>query len=67
VLFAIGDLASEAADSFGAAGQRVADIEAARTALDPLLASDTTVLVKGSRVMGLDRLVRTLESEPRAS
>jgi UDP-N-acetylmuramoyl-tripeptide--D-alanyl-D-alanine ligase len=67
LLFAIGDLASEAANSFGAAGQRVADIEAARAALDPLLASDTTVLVKGSRIMGLDRLVRTLESETRAT
>jgi UDP-N-acetylmuramoyl-tripeptide--D-alanyl-D-alanine ligase len=67
LLFAIGDLASEAASSFGAAGRRVADIEAAHAALDPLLASDTTVLIKGSRVMGLDRLVRTLESETRSS
>ncbi len=63
VLLAIGDLASEAATVFGAAGQCLPDIEAAREALDPLLTSDTTVLVKGSRVMGLDRLVRTLETE----
>ena len=63
VLFAIGDLASEAAAAFGAEGQPVADIDAARAALDPLLASGVTVLVKGSRVMGLDRLVRTLELE----
>jgi UDP-N-acetylmuramoyl-tripeptide--D-alanyl-D-alanine ligase len=63
LLLAIGDLASEAAAAFGADGRRVADIEAARAALDPLLASDVTVLVKGSRVMGLDRLVRTLEIE----
>jgi UDP-N-acetylmuramoyl-tripeptide--D-alanyl-D-alanine ligase len=67
LLLAIGDLASEAAAAFGSAGRRVADIDAARAALDPLLASDTTVLVKGSRVMGLDRLVRNLESEQRAS
>ena len=67
LLFAIGDLASEAAAAFGADGRPLADIEAARSALDPLLARDTTVLVKGSRVMGLDRLVRTLESEARAS
>jgi UDP-N-acetylmuramoyl-tripeptide--D-alanyl-D-alanine ligase len=68
LLFAIGDLASEAAAAFGADGRRVADIDAARAALDPLLASDVTVLVKGSRVMGLDRLVKTLEIEtPRAS
>ena len=63
LLFAIDDLASEAAKTFGAAGCRVADIDAARAALDPLLASDTTVLVKGSRVMGLDRLVKALEAD----
>jgi UDP-N-acetylmuramoyl-tripeptide--D-alanyl-D-alanine ligase len=63
LLLAIGDLASEAAAAFGADGRPVADIEAARAALDPLLASDVTVLVKGSRVMGLDRLVKTLEND----
>jgi UDP-N-acetylmuramoyl-tripeptide--D-alanyl-D-alanine ligase len=63
LLLAIGDLASEAAAAFGAAGRRVADIAAAREALEPLLDSDVTVLVKGSRVMGLDRLVKTLENE----
>jgi UDP-N-acetylmuramoyl-tripeptide--D-alanyl-D-alanine ligase len=68
LLFAIGDLASEAAAAFGAEGRPVADIDAALAALDPLLASDVTVLVKASRVMGLDRLVKTLEIEtPRAS
>ena len=67
VLFAIGDLASEAAKAFGSDGRRVADVEEARAALDPLLKRGVTVLVKGSRVMGLDRLVRTLEAEPRAT
>lgn len=67
VLLAIGDLASEAAKAFGAEGRSVADIEAARAALDPLLARDVTVLVKGSRVMGLDLLVRRLEVEPKAN
>jgi UDP-N-acetylmuramyl pentapeptide synthase len=66
-LFAIGDLASEAAKAFGTDGRPVADVDAARAALDPLLGVGVTVLVKGSRVMGLDRLVRTLEAEPRAS
>jgi UDP-N-acetylmuramoyl-tripeptide--D-alanyl-D-alanine ligase len=61
-LLAIGDLASEAARAFGAAGQSLPDIDAARAALEPLLADGVTVLVKGSRVMGLDRLVRTLEA-----
>jgi UDP-N-acetylmuramoyl-tripeptide--D-alanyl-D-alanine ligase len=62
-LIAIGELAGEAARVFGAAGQRVADIDAARVALEPLLGPDVTVLVKGSRVMGLDRLVKALEGE----
>jgi len=66
-LFAIGDLAGEAAKAFGTEGRPVADVEAARAALDPLLAGDVTVLVKGSRVMGLDRLVRMLELESRTS
>ena len=62
-LFAIGDLASEAAAAFGAAGKPVADLDAARAALEPLLAPGVTVLVKGSRIMGLDRLVKTLEAD----
>jgi len=66
-LFAIGELASEAAKAFGAEGRTVADVEAARAAIEPSLASDVTVLVKGSRVMGLDRLVRALELESRTS
>jgi UDP-N-acetylmuramoyl-tripeptide--D-alanyl-D-alanine ligase len=65
-LFAIGELANEAAKAFGTAGRQLPHIEAAREALDPLLETDTTVLVKGSRVMGLDRLVRTLELETKA-
>ncbi len=63
LLFAIGDLASEAAAAFGADGRRLADIAAANDALEPLLNAEATVLVKGSRVMGLDRLVKTLETE----
>jgi len=66
-LFAIGDLAGEAAKAFGTEGRRVADIEAARAAIEPKLASGVTVLIKGSRVMGLDRLVRALELESRTS
>lgn len=62
-LIAIGDLAAEAAASFGASGRRVADIESARALLEPQLGVGVTVLVKGSRVMGLDRLVKALERE----
>lgn len=61
LMFTIGALANEAAAAFGAGAMPVADIEAARAALEPHLTSDVTVLVKGSRVMGLDRLVKALE------
>ena len=63
LMFTIGGLANDAAAAFGDGAKPVADIEAARAALEPLLTSDVTVLVKGSRVMGLDRLVKTLEND----
>jgi UDP-N-acetylmuramoyl-tripeptide--D-alanyl-D-alanine ligase len=61
-LIAVGDLAAEAADAFGLGGVRVADVDAARAALESELAPGVTVLVKGSRVMGLERLVAALEA-----
>jgi UDP-N-acetylmuramoyl-tripeptide--D-alanyl-D-alanine ligase len=63
-LLAIGDLAEQAAATFGAAGESLATVDAARAVLEPLLAPGVTVLVKGSRVMGLDRLVKALEAAP---
>jgi UDP-N-acetylmuramoyl-tripeptide--D-alanyl-D-alanine ligase len=62
-LLAIGDLATEAAAAFGSSGRSLEDIDAVRVALAPQLTSGVTVLVKGSRVMGLDRLVKALEAE----
>jgi UDP-N-acetylmuramoyl-tripeptide--D-alanyl-D-alanine ligase len=59
-LFTIGALAAHAAEGFGPAARRCADFEAAAAALEPLLARDVTVVVKASRVMGLDRLVAAL-------
>jgi len=63
LLFTIGDLAGEAAAAFGASSRRMPDIHSACAMLVPLLGDDVTVLIKGSRVMGLDHLVRTLELE----
>jgi UDP-N-acetylmuramoyl-tripeptide--D-alanyl-D-alanine ligase len=65
LLVAIGDLAADAAAAFGPAARCSADIDAAAGALAPLLRDDVTVLVKGSRVMGLDRLVAALEPDGR--
>ena len=59
-LFAIGDLSHEAAQAFGSGSQSFTDLTALRQALEPLLTEDATLLVKGSRVMGLDRLVGSL-------
>ena len=59
-LFVLGDLSHEAAQAFGSGSQSFTDLTALRQALEPLLTEDATLLVKGSRVMGLDRLVGSL-------
>jgi UDP-N-acetylmuramoyl-tripeptide--D-alanyl-D-alanine ligase len=59
-LVAIGDLAGEAADAYGKGATRYDDIEAAAHALREELAADVTVLIKASRSVGLERLVKAL-------
>jgi UDP-N-acetylmuramoyl-tripeptide--D-alanyl-D-alanine ligase len=59
-LVAIGPLARRAAESFGAGAAAFDDAAAAIEAIDAKLGSDTTVLVKGSRAMGLERVVAAL-------
>ena len=59
-LFAIGELSREAAQAFGSGARSFTELSALRQALKPLLTEDATLLVKGSRVMGLDRLVGSL-------
>jgi UDP-N-acetylmuramoyl-tripeptide--D-alanyl-D-alanine ligase len=59
-LIAIGTLAANAAAGFGTGGLHFLDLDAARGALEPELAEGVTVLVKGSRVMRLERLVQAL-------
>ncbi|HEX5048714.1 MAG TPA: cyanophycin synthetase, partial [Gammaproteobacteria bacterium] len=63
VLVTVGALAAEAGDAFGPAALQLADIDAARAAVEPLLGTGVTVLVKASRVMGLDRLVKALQAD----
>ena len=62
-LYTIGEIAREAADAYGAGACAFADYETARAALEGKLAPGTTVLVKASRVMGLDRLVKALAAD----
>ena len=59
-LFTIGELSQEAAQAFGSGASNFTELSALQQALKPLLAEDATLLVKGSRVMGLDRLVGSL-------
>ncbi|MBN1237986.1 MAG: UDP-N-acetylmuramoyl-tripeptide--D-alanyl-D-alanine ligase [Gammaproteobacteria bacterium] len=61
VLVAVGKLAREAAAAYGDPAEVCDDIDAAVGTVTPMLGADTTVLVKASRGMGLDRLVDALE------
>jgi UDP-N-acetylmuramoyl-tripeptide--D-alanyl-D-alanine ligase len=56
-LFALGALSAEAVREFGVGAQHFADIEALHAALDKELDEQTTVLVKGSRFMKMERVV----------
>ena len=62
-LLAIGEHSRAAVEAFGAGGTACADIEDLEAALSPMLGSSTTVLIKGSRVMQLDRLVALLTDD----
>ena len=62
-LFAIGDLSRHAAAAYGEHGRFFSELASLQQALEPLLAADTTVLLKGSRVMELDRLAARLGAE----
>ncbi len=59
-LFAIGAFTTEAVREFGDGAEWFGDSEALAARLAPLLRSDVTVLVKGSRVNRLERVVAAL-------
>ncbi len=59
-LLTIGEYSRAAADAFGADGVACNNIEDLEAAVAPMLDPSTIVLVKGSRVMQLDRLVALL-------
>jgi UDP-N-acetylmuramoyl-tripeptide--D-alanyl-D-alanine ligase len=59
-LFALGDLAVAAADSFGAGAEVFADCDALVARLNGAVVQGVTVLVKGSRVNRLERVVDSL-------
>ncbi len=59
-LFAFGRLSHQAAAAFGNGAESFTELSALSVALEPLLTEDATLLVKGSRTMGMDRLIELL-------
>ncbi|NDP59654.1 MAG: UDP-N-acetylmuramoyl-tripeptide--D-alanyl-D-alanine ligase [Oxalobacteraceae bacterium] len=63
-LFTLGQLAQHSGSAFGAHARHFNDIEALQLALDAIATPDSTVLVKGSRFMQMERVVRHLTGQP---
>lgn len=62
-LFALGELSRAAVARYGAGAQHLANIEDLISAVDAELAPGTTVLIKGSRFMKMERVVEALQEE----
>ena len=59
-LLTFGDLSEKAADAFGANAQHFTKVEALIESLKPVMNSNATVLVKGSRFMQMERVVNQI-------
>jgi UDP-N-acetylmuramoyl-tripeptide--D-alanyl-D-alanine ligase len=64
-LFTLGDLSRSAAAHFGAGGEAFSELDELVDALDAETSRGDSVLVKGSRSAGMDRVVQRLMSEGR--
>jgi len=62
-LYALGELSRETVAGFGSGAQHFEYIEDLLHAVENLLAPGVTVLVKGSRFMKMERVVKSLEKE----
>lgn len=66
-LYTLGKLSGNAAQQFGRDAHHYSDMDALLADLEKELSEDTTVLVKGSRFMKMERVVKYLENEPLAA
>jgi UDP-N-acetylmuramoyl-tripeptide--D-alanyl-D-alanine ligase len=66
-LFALGEKSIAAVHNFDGGARHFDSVEALVTALLPLLDSDTTILVKGSRFMKMERVVGLIAEESHAA
>jgi len=62
-LLALGELSAIAAHNFGAGGQHCRSVDALLAALRPELGAETTVLVKGSRFMRMERITDAIAAD----
>ncbi len=62
-MFALGTMSAEAVREFGAGAQHFADIAALQTELEKQLDAQTTVLIKGSRFMKMERVVQACAAQ----
>lgn len=62
-LFTLGEQSQQASLAFGGVAQHFTDVELLASAIKPLMQEGLTVLIKGSRFMKMERVVKLLESE----
>ena len=62
-LFTFGDLAQDAALAFGEAARHFENIDELQLALDACISSSSTILIKGSRFMKMERVVTHLTQQ----